>query len=273
MKNLTFFALLFVVSTTTFAQIKLAGETKIGNELPGNDPNNEVNVEVFGPDTRSNRPGGKISIGDYGSSANGSAYVFIAEAWNWDSDQMQIQGKNGIYLTVGGTSNIVAAELQTNGNLYIMGDYYSRGSMISSDINLKSNIKNMNGALASVMKLQGLTYDFKPIREDSVLLQLNSIVTSNEKDAKDLEKMKKEYENKKLENANQLGFSAQEVQKIFPQLVKKDGKGYLAVNYTAIVPVLVEAIKEQQTVIDEKQKKIDDLQKDIIAIKKKIGMQ
>jgi hypothetical protein len=272
MKNLTFFALLFVVSTTAFAQIKLTGDTKIGNEWPGNDYNNEANVEVFGPDTRSYRPGGKISIGDYGSSANGGANVFIAEAWNWDSDQMQLHGKNGLYFTVGG-AGFVAAQLESNGNFWINGDYYSHGSMISSDINLKSNIKNMNGALASVMKLQGLTYDFKSMREDSALIELNSIVTRNEKDAKDLEKMKKVFENKKLENANQMGFSAQDVQKIFPQLVKKDSKGYLAVNYTAIVPVLVEAIKEQQTVIDEKQKKIDDLQKDIIAIKKKIGMQ
>jgi len=37
---------------------------------------------------------------------------------------------------------------------------------------------------------------------------------------------------------------AQEVEKIFPELVEKDEKGFLSVNYTGLIPHLIEAVKE-----------------------------
>ena len=48
--------------------------------------------------------------------------------------------------------------------------------------------------------------------------------------------------------------------------------GYLAVNYNAIIPVLVEGMKEQQAIIDAQKAEIDALKKDIDLIKKKIGL-
>ena len=142
----------------------------------------------------------------------------------------------------------------------------------TSDIRLKTNVKNLLGALAAISKLQGITYDFKSINEDSILLQLNSMNGKEEKDIKDLEKLKKVYEKKKLENLDQIGFSAQDVQKIFPQLVKTDDKGFLSVNYTAIIPVVVEALKEQQKTIEQQAATIQAMQKDLDAIKLKLGM-
>ena len=142
----------------------------------------------------------------------------------------------------------------------------------TSDIRLKTNVKNLLGALAAISKLQGITYDFKSINEDSILLQLNSMNGKEEKDIRDLEKLKKVYEKKKLDNLNQIGFSAQDVQKIFPQLVKTDDKGFLSVNYTAIVPVVVEALKEQQKTIEQQAATIQAMQKDLDAIKLKLGM-
>ena len=142
----------------------------------------------------------------------------------------------------------------------------------TSDIRLKTNVKNLLGALAAISKLQGITYDFKSINEDSILLQLNSMNGKEEKDIKDLEKLKKVYEKKKLDNLNQIGFSAQDVQKIFPQLVKTDDKGFLSVNYTAIIPVVVEALKEQQKTIEQQAATIQAMQKDLDAIKLKLGM-
>lgn len=68
--------------------------------------------------------------------------------------------------------------------------------------------------------------------------------------------------------------------KIYPELVIEGTDGMLSANYTGLIPVLVEAMKEQQAIIDaqtatmDSQKTtIDALQKDIIAIKKKIGME
>ena len=41
---------------------------------------------------------------------------------------------------------------------------------------------------------------------------------------------------------------AQEVQKIFPELVNTDEKGFLSVNYIGLIPHLIEAVKELKMV-------------------------
>jgi hypothetical protein len=48
-----------------------------------------------------------------------------------------------------------------------------------------------------------------------------------------------------------LGFVAQEVQQLFPELVQQDADGYLYIDYVGLIPVLVESVKEQQEQIDE----------------------
>lgn len=277
MKNLKTFLLtnfFIFFSLAAFSQVKIVstGKAKLGNEWPNNDYNNEVTHEFFGLNSNSYRPGCKIALGDYGSAANGGAQAFVAEAWGWDSDQLQLHGKNGIYLTVGGGGTIVGAELNSAGDLAVKGNITCPSLTQTSDIRLKSNVKNLMGALAAISKLQGITYDFKSIREDSILQQLNVMKGKEEKDIKDLDKLKKVYEKKKLENLNQIGFSAQDIQKIFPQLVKEDEKGFLSVNYTALIPVLVEGMKEQQSVIDAQKVEIENLTKDIQAIKTKLGL-
>jgi hypothetical protein len=115
---------LFIFSTVAaFSQVKIVtnGKTTIGNYRPGNDYNNEVTQEFMGLGNDPYRVGGKIAIGDYGSGQNGSANVFIAEAYGWDSDALEIHGKNGIYFSVNGTSGaagtILGAQLNGYGDL------------------------------------------------------------------------------------------------------------------------------------------------------------
>ncbi len=92
-----------------------------------------------------------------------------------------------------------------------------------SDINLKSDILNINeGSLGKVLTLQGVTYNFK---SDS------------------------QYEMPRA------GFIAQEVQKIFPDLVVEEKEG-LAIKSLELLPYLVEAIKEQQAIIEDLQNQV-----------------
>lgn len=51
----------------------------------------------------------------------------------------------------------------------------------------------------------------------------------------------------------------QEVQKVYPELVKENNNGELSVNYIGLIPVLVEGMKEQQRQLDEQRKLIDEL--------------
>ena len=94
---------------------------------------------------------------------------------------------------------------------------------INSDMRLKSNIISLSGALSKLLAIDGKTYTMK----------------SNEKDAK-------------------IGLLAQDVQKVLPELVKEadDTEGTLSVNYQGLIPVLINAIKEQQKQIDELKKQI-----------------
>ena len=48
-----------------------------------------------------------------------------------------------------------------------------------------------------------------------------------------------------------MGFSAQDLQKVYPELVKEGSDGYLSIDGTGLIAPLVEAIKEQQREIEE----------------------
>ena len=83
--------------------------------------------------------------------------------------------------------------------------------------------------------------DFKPItRAISKLQQINGYYHywNNTK-----------FPDYQFSEGQAIGFKAQEIQEVFPQLVSTMPDGYLAVNYAKMAPLLVEAIKEQQVII------------------------
>jgi hypothetical protein len=54
---------------------------------------------------------------------------------------------------------------------------------------------------------------------------------------------------------------AQDIQKVFPELVSEDSNKMLAVNYLGLVSVLVNAIKEQDSKIKEQEKRLERLER------------
>ena len=106
----------------------------------------------------------------------------------------------------------------TNGTFTASGDVVAFGS--PSDKRLKENIKPIESALDKAMKLQGVTFDWK--KSDSIL--------SIKKD---------------------IGFIAQDVQKVAPELVRENEDGYLSMRHQGIAPILLEAIKELKAEIEE----------------------
>ena len=89
---------------------------------------------------------------------------------------------------------------------------------VNSDARLKSNIISLGSTLSKLLLIDGKSYTMK----------------SNEA-------------------VEKIGLLAQEVQTAFPELVKAAGdeEGTLSVNYQGMIPVLINAIKEQQKQIDE----------------------
>ncbi len=110
----------------------------------------------------------------------------------------------------------------------------------TSDERVKENIKDLNNSLSKILKLRGVSYDMKS----------NYFNVTEEKYKNKLEK----------EGKNQIGFLAQELEKVFPEAVSFDSTSNLyAVKYTRLLPVLVEALKEQQAQIEALKKLVEEI--------------
>lgn len=64
----------------------------------------------------------------------------------------------------------------------------------------------------------------------------------------------------KINTTFQYGFIAQEVQEVFPEIVTQMEDGSLGIRYTELIPVLVQALKEQQEEIAELKQRVEKLE-------------
>jgi hypothetical protein len=74
---------------------------------------------------------------------------------------------------------------------------------------------------------------------------------------------KEEYPENNFPDGNQIGLIAQEVEKLFPELVATNKDGYKSIDYSKISVLLIQAIKKQQNEI-EKQSAVNEKQSDEI---------
>ncbi len=133
----------------------------------------------------------------------------------------QVAATSTDHVFFAGTSSTTSNELfriKGSGNATLAGTLTQL-----SDERLKTNIHPLQSSLKGLLALSGYSYNWKDKNKDHDM---------------------------------QIGVLAQEVQKVFPELVKEDEKGELSVNYMGLVPVLIESIKEQQRQIDELKKQI-----------------
>ncbi len=134
--------------------------------------------------------------------------------------------------------------LAVNGNFYVLGTAYSTGGfMLASDARFKTNVVTLEAALDTVLRLRGVSYDWK----------------------------RAEYSDKNFPATRQLGFIAQEVQKVLPQLVQKGEGDSLTLNYLGMIPVLVEAVKDQQAEINVKDERISALETRLADLEKTVN--
>jgi hypothetical protein len=104
----------------------------------------------------------------------------------------------------------------------------------ASDERLKENIQPLENALDKVLTLNGFTYNFN---ETGQSLGFDGTVIN-------------------------VGVSAQKVQAVLPEAVKPApvDSNYLTVQYEKLVPLLIEAIKEQQETIANLQNRLEILE-------------
>jgi uncharacterized coiled-coil DUF342 family protein len=153
-------------------------------------------------------------------------------------------GSNGQVLTTSGTgtltwsSPMVAFQQEIKANSIMTGNL-----SMTSDGRLKSEIKTLPSTLDLIKKLNPVSYKKK-----------DSIASTQF-------------------NHEEMGFIAQEIQKVLPMLVVEgaDNDKTLSVNYISLIPVLTKAIQEQQTQIEEKGKQTDELKKQLDRQQKEIN--
>ncbi len=75
------------------------------------------------------------------------------------------------------------------------------------------------------------------------------------------------YQDQANDSKKTLGFMAQDVEPLFPELVEINEDGFYGLNYDGFGVVAIKAIQEQQKIIETQQSEIDQLKNEINAIK------
>jgi hypothetical protein len=184
--------------------------------------------------------GHDLVIGNATSTYN---LLFFTDGFEVTDEKLRITsaGNVGIGTTTPADKlSVAGAIVPAADNTYTLGKSAARWSAVwaangviqTSDERLKTDIEPLQYGLKEVLQLRPVSFKWK-----------------NEKNG-----------------PRKLGLLAQEVQPIIPEVIANDGQnGVLGMNYAELVPVLINAIKEQQQQIDAIQNRITDLKKIIPA--------
>jgi hypothetical protein len=169
------------------------------------------------------------AFGAYGS-GNTLTYAFIGPgATAFNSPWMVITNTGNVGI---GTTT-PSQKLSVVGNICATGNINGNSATCGSDIRWKKDLKPLENTLEKISQLKPVYYYWK----------------------------KDEFPDKHFTDKRQIGLIAQDMQKVFPELVVEDKEGYLSVDYSRFTSVLLKAIQEQQQIIHEQQQQIHDQQK------------
>ena len=165
----------------------------------------------------------------------------VIETSNDGNDDIRFRTGSQERMIILGNGNVGIGTSTPNRNLYVNGNFYATTTIqagtnmyavtfnASSDIRLKKNVESIENPLSKISKIQGVEYI------------LNSDTT----------------------NKRQIGFIAQDIEKIIPEVVYTDNseEAYKSISYGNLTALLVEGIKELQ-------KEVNSLREEIKFLKK-----
>ena len=222
----------------------------------------DINIKT-GP---SNSNGGSIALTaspygniilttqDYGDIELSSSNNILLKTQSSESDIGDISletgysygGYNNIWLTVGDDSHGVEGNsrgiiLSPNGGVVeVVGSGTYTGTWTqASDERYKSNIKSLPEIMKKVKLLQPVEYEWNKDR----------------------------YPEENFPDGKQVGLIAQEVEKIFPEIVATDKDGYKSIDYSKISVLLLQAMKEQQNEIEKQSDEIRKMKSELEELK------
>jgi hypothetical protein len=127
--------------------------------------------------------------------------------------------------------------------LHVVGNICATGTIgACSDKRYKKDIKTIDDALEIIEQLRGVNFSW---RTD-------------------------DFPENQFSEKEQVGFIAQEIEKVLPEVISKGSNGYYSVDYAKLTPVLVEAVKSQQKTIDEIKTQNDKLAEELSELKQMV---
>lgn len=172
------------------------------------------------------------NVPDFEGFVNGN-WVSLTASGGTDNDWTNDQTNNYVYnnqtgYQIGIQTSTPSTELDVDGTITC------NNITTVSDTRLKDNVESLDNSLDLINDLEGVTYEFK--KQDDM----------------------------NLADDQQYGFIAQEVEKVLPSLVNTPEEGYKSLEYQQFIPILTNAVKEQQEQIVTQEQTIDNL-KDRVA--------
>lgn len=227
---------IFIILLSTITNILFA-QTGIGTTTPIN--KFEIVAIKADPATSGATANGNLRLGaagvnthvlDFGLSST-STYSWIQAR---DKSNYAAANSYNLLLNPNGGNVGIGTNSPTT-KLYVNGDITANSISGTSDIRFKINIRPVENALDKVKALNGVYFNWNQI----------------------------DFPEKDFGSQAELGFIAQQVEKIVPELVSKDKskEAYRSVKYDKLVALLVEAIKDQQKQIDSLNVKVNNWSK------------
>lgn len=138
---------------------------------------------------------------------------------------------NGL-ITDDGANVAIGGAVNPSYLLFVNGRFGSAGINELSDARFKTNVQSFTPSLSKVCQMRAVTYSWDTLT----------------------------YPERNFSKTSEIGFIAQEVEALFPQLVTTGSDGYKTVQYSRTVAVLLEAIKELNAVVAQQQASITKLE-------------
>jgi hypothetical protein len=175
---------------------------------------------------------GTVALGNYQyvvgslniSSSDQSAFIIGNGVQNQYRSNLVFASGSQFQIT---GSTLITGSLTSIGNLIVTGSIDATGDITAfatSDIRFKENIKPIANAIDKINQIGGYTFTWN---DDKDLASIHG------------------------HTGIDVGVMAQEIELVLPEVVTTRDSGYKAVRYEKIVPLLIQAIKEQQKEINE----------------------
>jgi len=164
------------------------------------------------------------------NSNSGNSGIHILSGGNsrgylwWDGNAFGVGTGTTLNSIMFKSGNIGVGTANPVQKLDVIGNARAVAFIYTSDERLKENIKPLNNSLEKILKIRGVNFDWRDGEE------------------------------------NQIGFIAQEIEPVIPELIVGSGDDYKGVLYGNLTALLVEAIKEQQVQINTLEQRLAEIE-------------